>query len=227
MSFVVGEQFRRGAAPKFFEFLGELARDAELSIWQDVDASVERFRQTIRRFEKDRCLFARGGCAQLALASAAFDRKKPTEEKFVGRKSGADQRCENRGGSWNNCERQLALDAFANQSRARIGKARRPRVGNKRNLFAGREPLDQLSRAHRFVVLMITNQRLVDLVTLQENSGMARVLRCDKIDIFQNLQGAQCDIAKISNRCGNDVKHLGLSKAKALAQNELIKRRRL
>src|ERR1700736_2491128 len=155
MSFVVGEQFRRGAAPKFFEFLGELARDAELSIWQDVDASVERFRQTIRRFEKDRCLFARGGCAQLALASAAFDRKKPTEEKFVGRKSRTDQRGENRGGSWNNCERQLALDAFANQSRARIGKARRPRVSDQSDRLARGQPFDELRAAHRFVVLMI------------------------------------------------------------------------
>ena len=42
--FVVREQFGSGAAAEFFELLRQLARDAELSILQDVDARFERFR---------------------------------------------------------------------------------------------------------------------------------------------------------------------------------------
>ena len=38
------EKFACAAAAEFFEFFGKFARNAELSIWQDVDAGGERFR---------------------------------------------------------------------------------------------------------------------------------------------------------------------------------------
>ena len=63
MGLVMRKQFTRGAATKFFEFFGELARDAELSIWQDVDAGPERFREAVRRLEKYACLVTRSGAA--------------------------------------------------------------------------------------------------------------------------------------------------------------------
>ncbi len=73
------------------------------------------------------------------------------------------------------------------------------------------ESFDQLGGAHRFIVLVITDQRFVDLVMLQQNSRVSRVLGRDKIDIFQNFERPQCDIAKISDGRGDDVKH-GLGK---------------
>ena len=44
MGFIVREKFARCTAAEFFEFLGELARDAELPTRQDVDTGSERFR---------------------------------------------------------------------------------------------------------------------------------------------------------------------------------------
>ena len=62
------KELGRSATPEFFEFLSQLARNAQLSILQDVDRRLQRFRKPIRRFEKDRCYFTRGGGAIRARA---------------------------------------------------------------------------------------------------------------------------------------------------------------
>ena len=76
MRFVVREQIRGCAAAEFFKLLGQLAGYAKLPILHDIAAGFERFGQSIRRFEVDRSLIARGGGAQLAFALPAFDREK-------------------------------------------------------------------------------------------------------------------------------------------------------
>ena len=76
-----------------------------------------------------------------------------------------------------------------------------------RHFFAGGQTFDQLGSAHRFIVLVITDERLRDLIVLQQNSGVPRVLGRDKIDIFQNFQRADSEIAQISDWRGDDVKH--------------------
>ena len=48
MFFVVGEQFGSGAAAEFFEFFGQLARHAKLSILQCIDRSGAGFDKAIR-----------------------------------------------------------------------------------------------------------------------------------------------------------------------------------
>src|SRR5437588_8991824 len=96
MDLVVREKIARDATAEFFEFLGQLARDAELPTRQNVDASSERFRQAIGRFKISGCLFARGRGAQLTLALATFHRKKTTKEELFSRKSRTDQRGEDR-----------------------------------------------------------------------------------------------------------------------------------
>ena len=69
----MGEELGRSAALKFLEFLGQLARDAELSILEDFPRSFERLGESVRRFKIDRCFFACPGRAELALALTALD----------------------------------------------------------------------------------------------------------------------------------------------------------
>ena len=203
----MGEQVARAAAPELLEFFGKLAGDAKLSILQNVDRRIERLGQAVRRFKKDSCLVARRRGAQFAFASAAFVWQKTAKEKLINRKSRPDQRRQDRGWSRNDRKRQRAFDAFAHETRAGVGKAGRAGVGDEGDLFTSGEPLYQLRRAHRFVVLVITDERLVDLVSLQQNPGMARIFGRDKIDVFQDFEGAQGDVAQISNRRRYHVKH--------------------
>ncbi len=74
-----------------------------------------------------------------------------------------------------------------------IGNTRHSRIGDQRDFFARREALHQLGGAHRFVVLVITDERLLDFVMLQQDSGMPRVFRGDKVGLFQRFERAQSD----------------------------------
>src|SRR5947207_14348413 len=113
MFFVVSEQFGGGAPAEFLEFLRQLARDAQLSILENIDRSFERFRQPIGRFEINRRFLSPGRGTQFAFAPAALHREKSTEEKFLTGKSRPDERGENRGRSGNNCEIEFSFNAFA------------------------------------------------------------------------------------------------------------------
>src|SRR5262249_13275820 len=95
------------------------------------------------------------------------------------------------------------------------------RVGDERDFFAGGESFNQLCSAHGFVVLVMTDERFFDLIMLQQNPGVSRVLGCDKIDIFQNLQRTQGDVSEVSDWSSDDVKHLvNLIKPTCLTRNE-------
>ena len=91
MRLVVREKLTGGIAPEFFEFFGELAGDAELAAWHDVDAGFERFREAIPGFKKNCRFGAFSGYVQLAFALSAFDWEKSSEEKFLARESRTDE----------------------------------------------------------------------------------------------------------------------------------------
>ncbi len=68
--------------------------------------------------------------------------------------------------SRNDCEWQLASDAFTNQSRTWIRDSGRSGVGNKGDVFACPESLHELRGAHGFIVLVITDERFLDFEPL-------------------------------------------------------------
>src|SRR5215471_7499937 len=87
MRLIVCQEFGSGAATEFLEFLRQFACNAKLALWHDIEASGKRFHQPIRRFKEYYSFFAFGRCPQFALALTAFQWKKSTERKFLGRKS--------------------------------------------------------------------------------------------------------------------------------------------
>ena len=54
---------------------------------------------------------------------------------------------------------------------------------------------------------MLSACRFVDLVMLQQNTGVPRVFGCDKIDILQNFERAQSDVAQISDWRRDYIEH--------------------
>ena len=50
---VMCEKVRRRAAAEFLKCFCQLARDAKLPVWHNLDASLKRFYEPIRRFEED------------------------------------------------------------------------------------------------------------------------------------------------------------------------------
>jgi hypothetical protein len=99
---------------------------------------------------------------------AAFHRKKSTERELFGGKSRTEQSHEDRRWSWDNRKRQFANDAFANDAQPWIGKSRCPSVCNQCNVLASGKALDQLSRAGRFIMLVVADKGLFDSEMFQQ-----------------------------------------------------------
>src|SRR6266699_3328209 len=59
-----------------------------------------------------------------------------------------------------------------------------PCICNQRDVFALDEALGQLRRAHRLIVLVITNERLFDSEMFQQHAGMPRIFGRDYIHGF-------------------------------------------
>ena len=91
MRLIVREKLTGCTAPEFFEFFGELAGDTDLPTWHDVHTGIERFREAVWGFEKNRRFVTFGGCVQLTFALSAFDWEKSSEEKFLARESRTDE----------------------------------------------------------------------------------------------------------------------------------------
>ena len=123
---VMREEFCRCSAPEFLELLRQLASHAQLPVGHDLGASRQRFHDPIGRLEKDRRLLAFRRCAQLAFALPAFDREKSAETKLIQRKSRSRPAPSESPSAGNDRERQIALDTFADQTRAGIGKSGMP-----------------------------------------------------------------------------------------------------
>src|SRR6266550_142857 len=142
MCLIMRQEFGSGAATEFLEFLCQFACNAKLALWYGVEASGKRFHQPMRRFKKYCSFFAFSRFTQFTFALAAFHRKKSTERKFLSRKSGPEQSGQDRRWPGNDRERQVAIDASANQSQPGVGQRGSARVGNQRNVVATGEALD-------------------------------------------------------------------------------------
>ena len=83
---------------------------------------------------------------------------------------------------------------------ARIADRGRSGIGNQRHALACGEPGDDLARASSLVVLVQGNERCADAVMRRQQSGNARVLGGDDVDLTQHIECAKRDVAQVSDR---------------------------
>ena len=107
----------------------------------------------------------------------------------------------------NNGIGQVAFDTCAKQPCARVGKPRHSSVGNKSDIFSGGDAFHEFGCAHRFVMLMVTDERFSDAEMFQQVSRMPRVFRRDYVRRSENFKGSFRDVVKIPDRRAYDVKH--------------------
>jgi hypothetical protein len=90
---------------------------------------------------------------------------------------------------------------------AGIADARKSRIGDDGDMFARSELLDELGSAAGFIVLVIADERLADLVMAQEVSGVPGILAGDDVRALQRLERAQGDVPEIPNGRSDERKH--------------------
>ena len=150
-------------------------------------ADFEGLEQSVRGLEEDAGLAAGGGGEEVALAAAALHGQEAAVVKAFGRKAAADERGEHGAGAGHNGVGEPAFLAGAEQAVAGVADAGQARVGDDRDVFSGGELFDQLRGAARFIVLMITDERLADLEVPQQMAEVSRVFAGDQIDAFQDF----------------------------------------
>src|SRR6266849_3793661 len=82
---------------------------------------------------------------------------------------------------------------------ARIRNQRHPRVAYQRDFRALLQRDDQLRRARDFIVLVVADERLVNVIVSQELLRVARIFAGDLIRFFQYAQRAQGDVLEVAD----------------------------
>lgn len=70
----------------------------------------------------------------------------------------------------------------------------------------GRQPLENLRRGLRFVVLVVRAGGCRDGVAIEQAPRVARVLRQNYVNRLQNLDGAKRNVAQVSDRRADEIK---------------------
>src|SRR5712692_8396327 len=89
--------------------------------------------------------------------------------------------------------------------KARIRDQRRPGIGNKRDVQTGFDLIYEFTSALAFIMFVIADGRLRDLIMRQELSSVPGVFASDEIDFFENAQRTEGDVFQITYRRSDDV----------------------
>jgi hypothetical protein len=195
----------KGAAKKLFVELGHFARQNRGPVAERGEGILQHGGDAVRRFKKNQRMRLRSQRFERPAAFALFGRQKSDEEKALRRKAGGGKRGSQRRRPGNRDDRDPAREAGANQMRARIGKDRHPRIAHQRHARATFERFDEFGAAGDFVVLVQACQPFANFKMAEKLQRLARVFAGYHVRFFQEAQGAQRDVLKIADGCGDDV----------------------
>ena len=99
---------------------------------------------------------------------------------------------------------ELCVADSANQPGARVGDARRARVGDQRDVLACPKPGDQPWGLARLVVLAQADERLPDLVVREQLRRPSRVFGGDQIHLAQRPQRPERQVFQVADRRRDD-----------------------
>jgi hypothetical protein len=80
----------------------------------------------------------------------------------------------------------------------------RTRIRHQGNILTPRKPGNQVLGFGFLVVLMIAGQRCINIVMIQKNLRVTRVLGGDQVDLFKHPQSPQGNVFEITDGGGNE-----------------------
>src|SRR6266849_1840211 len=88
---------------------------------------------------------------------------------------------------------------------AGVGHERHSRVAHPRDIRALLQSYDQLWCARQFIVFVVADERLMNVVASKEFQSMASILAGDLIDFLQDAQRPQRDVLQIADRGADKI----------------------
>jgi hypothetical protein len=88
---------------------------------------------------------------------------------------------------------------------AGIGNERHPSIAHQRDFRALLERDDQFRGTRQFIVFVVADERLVDVVVSEKLLRVARVLAGDLIDFFEDAQRTQGNVFEVADRRADEI----------------------
>jgi putative FmdB family regulatory protein len=103
----------------------------------------------------------------------------------------------------------MVTEAESYQPVARIGDERHSGIADERDFRALFERKHKFGRAGQLVVLVIADQRFVNVVVCEQLQRMARILAGDLVYLLEDANGAKRDVLEIADGRANQIEAAG------------------
>ena len=209
VSFEGLKEFRELAAAKLFVDLGDFAGETSLTIAEDCGCVGDGLGYTMGGLVEDQRAVFNAETFQSALAFAAAGRKEAEKEKFVIGKSGSRKSGEERRGARDRNDWDAMANGESDETMAGVGHERHASIAHQGDIGALFHGEDQFGRARKFVVLVIADERFVNVEVIQKLKRVAGVFAGDLVDFLENAKGAKRDVFEVADRSGDEVQPAG------------------
>ena len=205
MGFESLKEFGEFTATKFFVELGDLTGEAGKTIAENGGSVGDGVGDAVGRLVEDESAVFDAKAFEGALAFAGTSRKKTEKQELVVRKAGGREGGEERGGTGNGDDRDAMANGESDQAMAGIGDEGHASITDQCNggtFFHGEH---EFGSAGEFVMLVVADERLMDLEMIQEFEGVAGVFAGDLLNFFENAQGAEGDVFEVADGSGDQI----------------------
>jgi hypothetical protein len=96
-------------------------------------------------------------------------------------------------------------EAESDEAMAGVGDERRSGVADESDLCALFEGKDEFGGAGQFVVFMVADEWLVNVIVSEELLRVASILAGDLVDFFEDAQGAKRNVFEIADGGADEI----------------------
>ena len=190
--------------------LGQLTAERDMTVSEHLAQIDEGRGEIVGRFVKNDRARLMAQRFQIFPSCIAARLQKALEHKAPRIHARKHQCIDERTAPGNGGNGNLRLHAQAHHIRARIGNARRARIGHQCARFAVSQTGDQGFAACALIVLMIADLRLIQAEMGQQLRGDAGILGGNEVRLAQYLHGAFADIGKVADGRGDQIQRPAL-----------------
>ena len=205
MGFERLKEFSELTATKFFVELGDLTGEAGITIAKNGGSVGDGVGDAVRRLVEDEGAVFDAEAFEGALAFAGTSGKEAEKDELVVRKAGGGEGGEERCRTGNGDDRDAMANGESDQAMAGIGDEGHASITDQCDGGTSFHGEHEFGSAGEFVVLVVADERLMDLEMIQEFEGVAGVFAGDLLDFFENAQGAEGDVFEVADGSGDQI----------------------
>jgi hypothetical protein len=187
-------EFAECTAKKFFVDFGDFAGEAGRAVAEDFFGVRNGLCDAMWGFVEDKRAIFEAESLEGAMAFAGAGGKKAHEEEFLVGKAGCREGSEERRRAWDGNYGDLMTGAEGDEAIARVADERHPCIANKGDFGALLHGDDELRSAGHFVVFVITDEGLRDLVVQEKFLRVAGVFAGDLVGLFEDTECAEGNV---------------------------------